>query len=314
MQDAMYTRTNFIKSFRGWLLLLLISRMGAAIAQLPTIGNFSLPTSQQPGPFVSFGQNIVDKNQLIVAFNPSYAYSKGQSVLEGTPSVLYGITDSASILLTVPYAIRYINGTQNLSGIGDLALDLEYAFYNHDSLKYSDQATFVFSPTFPVSNLSSVSKKTNPHARVSGFSKKNAPSNFDAFSYFIGTTYSRTYSDWYAYMAPGVLFIDKTDSIAQGTQYYYNGGVGRQINTAENKYIFFGLLELNGQYSDKTKLASQVLPNTGGSILYATPSLWLSTPKMIAQIGISLPLAQSWYGNQSKISYYASAIITWTIH
>jgi len=217
------------------------------------------------------------------------------------------------VLFTIPYALSYKTGTQKLSGMGDLALDLEYAFYNHDSSTYSDQATFVFSSTFPVSNLQGISKKLNPGERISGFSRKNAPSSVNAFSYFIGTTYSRTLTDWYGYIAPGVLFIDKTDAIQQGTQYYYNFGIGHNIKSLEKKYIFFGLLELNGQYSDKTNLASHAVPNTGGSIIYVTPSLWFSTPKIIVQLGLSLPLAQSWYGNQSNISYYAGAIISWTI-
>lgn len=317
----MQAQTNHLSSLRVLLFLFLITfaNMSAAIKPLLanqplSVGNFSLATSQQPGPFFSFGQNIIDKHQFILSFNPSYTYSLNQNILEGTPSFLYGITDSASILLTLPYAFSYENGNQNLSGMGDLAIDLEYAFYNYENSKYSDQATFVFSPTFPISNLAGTSKKLNPSKRVSGFSRKNAPSSFNATTYFMGATYSRTLIDWYGFFAPGILLIDKQNSIQQGTQYYYNLGVGRHIKSAEKKYLFLGLLELNGQYSNKTKLGSHSAPNTGGNIIYATPSLWFSTPKIIVQVGISLPVLQYWYGNQSNISYYTSGIITWTIH
>lgn len=313
----MQEHANWLQLLRGGGLIALgmaaVMKPLFADQSLPARGNFALPTSQQPGPFFSFGQNIVDKKQLIVSFNPSYLYSQSQRITEGTPSLLYGITNTASLLVTLPYAISYKNGTQSVSGIGDLALDLEYAFYNHDNSKYSDQATLVFSPTFPVSNLKTASKKQIPSERISGFSRKNAPSSFNAYSYFIGTTYSRSFVDWYGFAAPGVLFIDKQNLIQQGAQYYYNVGIGHTLNSKEHKYIFSGLLELNGQYSDKTRLASHVVPNTGGSIIYATPSLWFSTPKLVVQAGVSLPIAQSWYGNQSNISYYASGIITWTI-
>jgi len=308
-------------SFRGLLFLLIISYAISftAIKPLlankpPTIGNFSLATSQQPGPFFSFGQNIIDKNQLILSFNPSYLSSQTQQILGETSSLLYGITDSASLLLTLPFALSYKNGNKDLSGIGDLELDFEYAFYNHENSRSSDQATIVFSSTFPDRNLDDASKKKNPGARVSGFARKNAPASFNALTYFLGATYSRTLVDWYGFLAPGVLYIDKYDSIQQGTQYYYNLGIGHNIKSVAKKYIFFGLLELNGQYSDKTKLASHVVPNTGGNIIYATPSLWFSTPNIIVQVGISLPVNQYWYGNQSNVSYYANGIITWTIH
>ncbi|MFT4058149.1 MAG: hypothetical protein QM652_01220 [Legionella sp.] len=308
-------QVNRLSSLQELLFLLFMTWMNITMAtEPPSIGNFSLPSSQQPGPFFSFGQNIIDKNQLVVSYNPSYLYSQTQRITEGVPSFLYGITDSASLLLTVPIALSYKNGTETMSGMGDLVIDLEYAFYSHENAKSSDQATIIFSPTFPTSNLNGISKKLNPSNRISGFSRKNSSSSFNAMTYFIGSTYSRTLVNWYGFIAPGLLFIDKYDSIQQGTQYYYNLGVGHNIKTVKNKYIFLGLVELNGQYSDKTKLASHIVPNTGGNIVYVTPSLWLSIPKMIFQVGISLPVTQFWYGNQSNISYYVGSIVTWTIH
>lgn len=311
----MSDNVNFLNAMRGWFVLLPLFWVNMVMAtQPPSIGNFSLSSSQQPGPFFSFGQNIIDKNQLIISYTPNYLYSKTQTILEGTPSVLYGITDSLSVLLTVPLALKYTTGTQTMSGMGDLVLDLEYAFYSKENAYYSDQATIIFAPTFPSSNLEQFSKKSEPASRVSGFSRKSAPSSFNTVTYFIGSTYARTLVDWYGFIAPGVLFIDNYHSIQQGTQYYYNLGVGHTIKSVEQKYLFFGLMEFNGQYSDRTKLGSDVVPNTGGTIIYATPSLWLSTPKMTFQVGISLPVIQRWYGNQSNISYYANAIVTWTIH
>lgn len=293
---------------------LLISVSKTAIAGPPSIGNFSLSTSQQPGPFFSFGQNIIDKNQFIASNNPSYTYSKSQSISEETPSFLYGINDNASVLFTIPIALSYQTGKKTISGIGDLVVDLEYAFYNYDNKKYSDQATIIFSPTLPTGNLSEVSKRFYPDIRVSGFSRKNAPSSFNAVSYFIGSTYARTFTDWYGFLAPGVLFIEKYKSLQQGTQYYYNIGLGRTIKAVENRYIFSGLVELNGEFSGRTKLATAAVPNTGGNIIYATPSLWFSTPRMVLQIGLALPINQSWNGDQSNISYYTGALLSWTIH
>lgn len=305
-----------------WRLLFLLLIMYANIAeatkpatdQPPSVGNFALATSQEPGPFFSFGQNIVDKNQFILALNPGYLSSQSQQLLAGVPSLLYGITNSASVLLTIPYAFYYKNGNQKLSGIGDIELDLEYAFYNHGSAIYSDQATIVFSPSFPVSNLNQISKKHDSAMCTSGFSRKNASSSLNPISYFIGTTYSRTLTDWYSFIAPGILVIDKQHNIQQGNEYFYNFGLGHKIKTQEKKYIFFGLLELNGQYTNKTKLVDNIVPNTGGNIIFATPSLWFSTPKLIFQVGVSLPISQYWYGNQSNFSYYASGIVTWTMH
>lgn len=310
---------NLWRYFRGLLILALINYLNLALAEdskansPPNTGNFALAPAQQPIPFFSFGQNIVDKNQLSISYNPSYLYSRTQQIIQGTPSVLYGLTNSASVLITIPYALSYTNGHQNLAGMGDVAVDWEYAFFNHENSYYSEQATVIFSNTFPIGTAKG-NRQKDLSMRISGFSRKNAPSSLDAFSYFVGATYARTLTDWYGYIAPGALFIDKKNSIQLGTQYYYNLGIGHHINSVEQQYLVFGLVEISGQYSDKTQLASHTVPNTGGSIVYATPSLWFSTPKFGVQIGISLPLIQSWYGNQSNISYYASSILTWTIN
>lgn len=283
--------------------------------QPPSIGNFSLDSSQEPGLFFSFGQNIIDKNQLILSINPNYLYSPGQPVVDETPSLLYGISDTSSVLLTLPYSSNYNNGSQKLSGTGDFILDLEYAYYSNNTTQYSDQATIVFSPTFPTSNLDEISTSTTKvrkhNTRVS---RKNAPTNNDTASYFFGTTYSRTLVDWYGFIAPGFLVFNKKEGLQQGSQYFYNVGLGRNIKSVEKEYIFFGLVELNGQYTDKTRLNSRAQPNSGGNIIYATPSLWYSTPKFIIQLGISLPINQYWYGDQPNTSYYASTIISYTIN
>lgn len=302
-------RTNIVLT----LLIYIILIINKAFAESPSnIGNFSLNSSQQPGPFFSFGQNIIDKNQLIVFLNSSY--NQSPKIIEGSPSAVYGITDSASILLTQPYAFLYKNGSDNLSGFGDLVLDFEYAYYTSETSKYSDTATVVFSPTFPISNLKEISKEIDASSQTSGFARKNTPSNFATFTYFLGTTYSRTFVDWYAFVAPGILIMQKDNLIQQGKQYYYNFGIGRNLKYLEKKYTLFGLLEFNGQYSSKTKLASISLPDTGGNIIYATPSLSFATQKLVWQVGISLPIFQFWNGNQSNISYNVATVLSWTIN
>lgn len=278
----------------------------------PTVGNFSLENSQQPGPFFSFGQNIVDKNQVLLSVNPSYSSSQSQKIFEYTPSLLYGLSDKASVMLTLPIALEYTNNNQNFSGIGDLGLDLEYAFYHQDTKQYSDEATIIFAPSFPTSNLDQLSKRTDPSNRVSGFSRKNAPSSFDTISYFAGATYSRTAINWYGFISPGILLFNKHSGIQQGIQYFYNAGIGHIFSSQSSRYIFSGLLEFNGQMSEKTSYNKLTVPNTGGNIIYITPSVWFSTKAIVVQVGVSLPIQQSWYGNQSNFSYFTGGIITWT--
>lgn len=297
----------------------IISTQPSLAQEPPALGNFALSTSQQPGPFFSFGQNIVDQHQFIVSLNPNYSYSKTQQVGELIPSFLYGLTDNASLLVSTPMILHYKNGDQHLSGIADVGIDLEYAFYSYTNARYSEQATLILAPTLPTGSsektirINDAGNLITP-GRISGFSRKNAPAGYGTPTYFFGGTYSRSTVDWYGFAAPGLLMPTSRDFICQGKQYMYNLGLGRSLKSIKDQYIVFGLLELNGQYSGKTLFRNDPLPNTGGSIIYATPSVWLSTPRLIIQLGLSLPVFQHWYGNQSNIGYYASSSITWTLN
>jgi len=87
-QDVMQEQIYLPRPFRGWLFLLFITYAHMAVAinpslaeKPPTTGNFSLATSQQPGPFFSFGQNIIDKNQLVASFNRNFSITPGKVII-----------------------------------------------------------------------------------------------------------------------------------------------------------------------------------------------------------------------------------------
>src|SRR6185295_15751257 len=71
------------------------------------IGNFALPTLQQPSPFISFGQNILDRNELALFLFGDDFIGKEKHFIDGIPEILYGITDDFSVFFTVPIAVSY---------------------------------------------------------------------------------------------------------------------------------------------------------------------------------------------------------------
>lgn len=107
------------------------------------IGNFVLPVSQEPGPLINFGENIVDKGQTILyIFADDYSgIDKGQ--VDVIPSFLYGITDSLSVFFNVPAAAKFKQNQNHYSGLEDAFLQLEYAFYTKKTSTFMDKTTFV---------------------------------------------------------------------------------------------------------------------------------------------------------------------------
>ncbi|KTD25412.1 Uncharacterised protein [Legionella lansingensis] len=266
-------------------------------AQPPNIGNFALPTSQQPGPFLSFGQNIIDKNQIQIYFDPNYQHNTNESFLQIPAAFLYGLTDEASILVTLPVAADYRSGPDHSSGIADISVQGEFAFYENSNSQYTEQMTFVTALTVPTGSFS-----------------KNPPTGFGSVSSFLGGTYNHMSVDWLWFTSPGVLWITKHSNIKLGSQYLYQFGVGRNIKSVPNQYIFSALVEIDGTYIEKDKISGKSDPNSGGNLIFLTPSLWYSTKTFYFQLGFSIPIEQEWNGNQSKINYYTNVTAGWTFN
>lgn len=117
--------------------------------QPPDMGNFALPFSQQPGAFLSFGQNTLDKGQLqSYLFADDYVGNQ-QHFIDAMPQIVYGLSDNLSLSLTIPFAVNYRQASDHSSGLGDILLQLEYAYYSRETRSYSETATVVFDTTFP---------------------------------------------------------------------------------------------------------------------------------------------------------------------
>jgi len=262
----------------------------------PHSGNFSLPISQQPGPLVSFGQNIVKRNQAQVFLYPSYLKAPQQQYPNASPSLLYGFSDNASLFITTPIAINYTNNKQRASGFADTSVQGEYAFYNKDNDRFSDQSTVVGGMTLP-----------------SGSFIKRPQTGQGTVGYFIGTTFNRTSIDWMFFASPGITLFKPTPTTPFESQYLYQVGIGRNIKSIPDKSILLVMVELDGLYSKNNLQLNALYSNAGGNIVLATPSLWFSTQHLILQAGLSLPISQHVAQPQDKISYYAIMSIGWLL-
>jgi hypothetical protein len=82
-----------------------------------------------------------------------------------------------------------------------------------------------------------------------------------------------------------------------GNQFTYQFGLGGNILYKSDNYIFNWLVELDGVYVQRAKIAGITDPNTGGNRVVLGPSLWFSTRHFFAQIGVSGVIAEHLFGN-----------------
>ncbi|OJW47197.1 MAG: hypothetical protein BGO67_03720 [Alphaproteobacteria bacterium 41-28] len=211
------------------------------------------------------------------------------------PGVLYGVRDDVSAYFNVPFAASFKDGRDHSAGLEDVFVQLEYAFYSGKTSKYTDQATVVGSVSVP-----------------SGSTKKQPATGLGSPSFFLGATFNRTYTDWLFFTSHGVVLTTSTDKTKFGNEFLYQAGLGRNILTIDSEWIFAWGIEADGQYTEKSKIKGIVDPDSGGNVVYITPSLFVSSKKFLAQVGFGLPATQHLFGNQRRNDYLLAANLRWT--
>ncbi len=262
----------------------------------PPVGNFALASSQQPGNLLSFGQSILNKGILQVDAPFTRYQGPNAHTTEFIPTSIYGIRDDLSVLFSMPIAINDKDGDEHASGLEDLLLQFEYAPYTNQTNAFDEQMTIVTNATIP--SGSSVERRL--------------PTGSNSSSFFLGTTFNRTYTEWWAFMSEGVNIGVRSEGRTIGTSVLYQAGVGKNFSSVAEEYIFAGLLEMTGTYTGKTKYNYGTDPNSGGNVIYLTPSLWFSTPKFTGQLGIGFPVVQNLFGDQNKINFLLVSNFVWT--
>ncbi len=262
----------------------------------PKIGNFALPTSQQPAALFGFGGNINDKNEVQLYFFGDYFFGKNKTMVDLIPSVLFGITDEWSIFFNFPWTPILRDGHHKSEGLEDFFIQLEYAFYNKSTYTYVDQATVVTNITCPT-----------------GSSKKNPPTGFGSPSLFLGATYYHVRVNWFLFTSHGAILTSAENGTKFGDQFLYQFGLGRNIPSPEG-WIYAWMVEIDGEYNKKNRINRSIDNNSGGNVLYATPSIWISSKELIFQFGVSVPINQNLFGKQHKFNAAINFNLAWSFY
>lgn len=220
----------------------------------PSIGNFSLATSQQPAALFGFGGNIIDKGEVQTYYFVDYFKGNKRVVTDIIPGGLFGVNDDWSLFFNFPLAPLMQDGYQKSRGLEDFFVQLEYAFYNKQTWTYTDEATIVVNTTLPI-----------------GSCKKNPPTGFGAPSFFVGATYYRTWVEWIAFTALGSILTTAEHRTKFGDQFLYQFGFGRNIPSPPER-IYAWILEVDGQYSRKNRINGCLDRDSGGNYIFVTPS------------------------------------------
>lgn len=266
---------------------------GQSIGTPPKIGNFALPTPQQPGPLLAFGQTLIGRNQLQLVYSTYSPYHVTGAFRNMNASLTYGFTDETSVFFNVPVA-------SNLDippMFKDATLQLEHSIWAAGNEKYQAQTSVVAAMTLPIQEL----KLTD---EIEGY---RSP------VYFLGGTYTLTYIDWFFFTSPGYWQTTTSHHVKIGSQWLYQAGIGHNICSVTDQSMLSFLLEMDGQYDARTQVFRTPLDNTGGNIVTLAPGFILAFRHLMVQVGVGLPVSQHLNGDQTKTDYFIAANFTWTV-
>lgn len=255
-------------------------------------GNFLLPTSQQPSSLFSLGQNIVDKGDKLALLGTFGLFGPNKYAIGMVPAFLYGITNKCSILLAVPFSFQK-EDIHKSAGLADLNAQIEYAYYEYARPTYIYQATC----------LARVSAPT-------GSTTKTPVLGAGGPSILFGGTVSYYSIDWFWFVSAGGTLATKGRRMKEGSNFLYEGGFGKNIGTRPG-WIFAWMIEFNGRYQTRNYLCSVIEHNSGFNVLFLTPSLWVSSERLIFQAGITLLPVQHLFGCQTRNEIGGLIVLGW---
>lgn len=298
-----YARKNRPKNFFAHTLflvaacfqLILFSR-GPGENMIP-IGNFALPVSQRPGPFFGFGQNFAEKNNIIVSATALHTKGCHQLFDDVTPALLYGVNDRLSLLFYAPIAARFCVEQNRSHGIEDVFAQAEYIFFEDGTSTVSNYMSLVGNVSLPA-----------------GSSTKVPPTGFGSPSFFVGITLGRLEDRWYYFGSPGALITATHHGHRLGNQFFYQGGIGRNIAYQSERWLLTFILEFAGIYGQRNRFGDFYDDHSGGNRILFGPSLWFATQHFNLHVGIAGFVFQKLNGSQQKNNYTAGVNIGWKFH
>ena len=257
-------------------------------------GNFALPLSQQPAPLFSFGQNLVDKGDLLAFIYPSKLKGPQSDFVEVVPSILYGLTNRMSLFIELPIAVKFKHEDTKSRGVSDLIVQLEQIMYAKETKTSVNEVTVVGHMTFPT-----------------GSASKEPATGFGSPTFFLGATLSRTTTEWYYFTSLGGQITTIHKHNKPGNAFLYQFGVGRNIAYKKDGWILNWMVEVNGIYRQRNIVCNLIDCNSGGNTLIIGPSIFFSTRRFEMDGGIAAVASQHLFGCQTKEHYVAAFYAGW---
>ena len=246
---------------------------------------------QAHDPVFGLGPHVLYKDGI--EFSPEFEMGKSGNEKEQSLSaeLTYGLTGDWALGIDLPY-LEKSNVGNTEQGMGDLSIFTKYRFWRQDSPGLQQSLSMLFKV------------KTNT-------GNKNVVSN--AIDGIAGLAYGYEGRKWYHWGAMRYRINGTNDfGIHRGNKLLFDlvGGI-RPHQTAYTEPDTVWLLELNGEFSQKSTYNGVDLSNTGGSEWFVSPGIFWTVRNFAIKAGVQIPVISQLNGNQDPSDYRAKLVLEW---
>ncbi len=187
----------------------------------------------------------------------------------------FGITQNWTVRLDVPAV-----SLNDDFGLGNIKFRTKYALWRKMDPGVLQRLTAIAATSLPTA-------------------KNNLAPNVSA--YILGLANGYESRRWYYFSDIGYTFLSTGDLIKPGNRLNYNlvGGI-RPIKSGYLKPDLVLLVELNGEWSAKSRQSGDVIAESGGNTLAVAPGFLLSYRNIMLKGGVQFGISNTSYANKKQ--------------
>ncbi len=246
-------------------------------------------------PIFGIGPHVLYKGGVEVAPQLQQHKNGNERETELSLELTYGLTGDWAAGIELPYAWKD-DGSEKADGTGNLKLFTKYRFWRNDSLGAQESAAVLLKVKLDT-----------------GDNRSSPPLGSGTTDSLLGISYGYESRKWYRWASLRYRYNGENDAgLRAGGRVFFDlvGGIRpRPTSYLEPDTVW--LLELNGEYGQRSELHGIDLSDTGGSEWFLSPGIFWTKRNFAVKAGVQVPIASNLNGNQEKSDYRIKVILEW---
>ncbi|HHJ14845.1 MAG TPA: transporter [Gammaproteobacteria bacterium] len=270
-------------------------RIKAAFVAATLLATVPAGPARAHDPVFGIGPHVLYKGGVEVAPEVDVNKKHGERTADLALELTYGLTGDWAAGIDLPYRFKR-NNSEKASGTGDASLFTKYRFWRHDTLGAQESAAVLARLKFPT-----------------GDEDKTPPVGSGSTDALLGLSYGYESRKWYRWASVRYRRNGENDDrLRRGDKVLVDlvGGI-RPTPTGYLQPDTVWLLELNGEYTQRTEYRGSSIPDTGGTELFLSPGIFWTLRNFAVKAGVQIPVASKLHGSQDNTDYRGRLILEW---